>query len=44
MIILECIAAGAISLAVEIVCAIAVAALVFLLCVLADLIDWPRPR
>jgi hypothetical protein len=44
VIIIECIAAAVIGLAVEIAGTIALVAFVFLLCVLADLIDWPRPR
>jgi hypothetical protein len=44
VIILECIAAGVISLGVEIASAITVVAFVIVLAVLADLLDWPRPR
>lgn len=44
MILLEFIAAVAISIAVEIVAVIAVAAFVLAAAILADFIDWPRPR
>lgn len=44
MILFEFIAAVAISIGVEIVAVIAVAALVLAAAILADFIDWPRPR